>query len=126
MYIRLTALNSFLPGLHLYPIKPHVTLDGALKLSASISKPIPQQFSGFTALQVNFIRSTSVITGTHTVKIFGNANIPILSSRSKFEHIISLYGEMQDSVIDKQIKSVSAKRSSGLIAEILQFGAPGL
>ncbi len=68
-----------------------------------------------------FIRFTGGAPSSgQTVKIYGNARIPILAHASDSQGINS-YGEFQDSVFDKHITTV-AEAQQRAKAEILQFG----
>lgn len=97
-----------------------VTLDGATQTLGIDQQTDPATVQWLYSPSGKFVRSTTLIGSGHTVKIFGNAQIPILAHASD-SGAIATYGEIQDSVIDKQIKSVSEAQERAL-AEILQFG----
>ena len=97
-----------------------VTLDGSTQTLGIDQQTDPTTVQWLYSPSGKFIRSTSLVGSGHTVKIFGNAQIPILAHASD-AGAIATYGEFQDSVIDKQIKSVSEAQERAL-AEILQFG----
>jgi hypothetical protein len=97
-----------------------VTLDGSAQTLGIDQQTDPSTVQWLYSPSGKFVRSTSLLGSGHTVKIFGNAQIPILAHASD-AFAIATYGEFQDSVIDKQIKSVSEAQERAL-AEILQFG----
>jgi hypothetical protein len=97
-----------------------VTLDGVTETLGIDQQTDPATVQWLYSPSGKFIRSTSLVGSGHTVKIFGNAQIPILAHASD-SAAIATYGEFQDSVIDKQIKSVPEAQDRAL-AEILQFG----
>lgn len=69
-----------------------------------------------------FIKFTSDPGSGHTVKIFGNANLPIVAHLTS-PSSITTYGEVQDTIIDKQIKSVQEAQARA-DAELIQFDHP--
>lgn len=69
-----------------------------------------------------FIRFTSVPTTGQTVKIYGDAQIPILAHVQN-QAAITAYGEIQDAIIDQQIKSIEEAQERGNAA-ISQYGSP--
>lgn len=69
-----------------------------------------------------FIRFTSVPTTGQTVKIYGNAKIPILA-HAQNNTSIGTYGEIQDSIIDKSIKSVNEAQERAN-AQLELYGSP--
>lgn len=69
-----------------------------------------------------FIRFTSVPLTGQTVKIYGSAQIPILAHVQN-QTAIALYGEIQDVIIDQQIKSIEEAQQRGN-AQINQYGSP--
>lgn len=69
-----------------------------------------------------FIRFTSVPAAAQTVKIYGDAQIPILAHVQDLA-AITAYGEIQDVIIDQQIKSIEEAQARGNAA-IGQYGSP--
>ncbi len=69
-----------------------------------------------------FIRFTSVPTTGQTVKVYGMAQIPILA-HVQDNVAIAAYGEIQDAIIDQQIKSIDEAQQRGQ-ALIEKYGAP--
>lgn len=69
-----------------------------------------------------FVRFTSVPATGKTVKIYGPAQIPILA-HVQDQVAIAAYGEIQDAIIDQQIKSIEEAQARGN-AQISQFGSP--
>jgi hypothetical protein len=69
-----------------------------------------------------FIRFPSDPGAGHTLKIFGNASIPIVAHVTS-PASINLYGEQQDTIVDKQIKSVQEAQARAE-AELIQFDHP--
>ncbi len=69
-----------------------------------------------------FIRFTSVPTTAQEVRVYGTAEIPILAHVQN-ESAILAYGEIQDAIIDPQIKSTEEAQARGN-AQISQFGTP--
>ena len=99
-----------------------VTLDGTTQTVGIDQQTDPTTVQWLYSASGRFIRSTSTIATGHTLKIFGNAQIPILA-HAQNSSAIAQYGENQDSVIDRQIRSVAEAQQRAL-AEILQFGHP--
>jgi hypothetical protein len=69
-----------------------------------------------------FIRFTSDPGSGHTLLIYGNASIPIVCHLTN-PTSIRTYGEQQDSIVDKQIKSVQEAQARA-DAELIQFDHP--
>ncbi len=69
-----------------------------------------------------FIRFVSIPTTAQTVKVYGNAQIPIVANVSN-EAAITAYGEIQDVIIDNQIKSYAEAQERGN-AQIGEYGSP--
>src|SRR5208337_4074516 len=69
-----------------------------------------------------YVKLTSDPGAGHTLKIFGNASLPIVA-HLRAPASIALYGEFQDTIIDKQIKSIqeAQARADG---ELIQFDHP--
>ena len=99
-----------------------VTLDAVTQTVGIDQQTDPTTVQWLYSSSGRFIRSTSTVATGHTLKVFGKAQIPILA-HAQNSSAIALYGENQDSVIDKQIKSVAEAQQRAL-AEILQFGHP--
>ncbi len=68
------------------------------------------------------IQLTSDPGAGHTLKIYGNASLPIVAHLSS-PSSINDYGEQQDTIIDKQIKSVQEAQARA-DAELIQFDHP--
>jgi hypothetical protein len=104
--------------------------DGAFTVTlAGVSQTIgiENQISDPSTVQVIFNPSQRYIRFTagapttgQTVKIFGNAKIPILA-HTQDSTAISLYGEVQSQIVDKQITTI-AEAQARAKAEILQYG----
>jgi len=69
-----------------------------------------------------FIKFTSDPGAGHTLKVFGNASLPIVAHLTSPASITS-YGEYQDTIVDKQIKSVQEAQARA-DAELIQFDHP--
>jgi hypothetical protein len=69
-----------------------------------------------------FIRFTSDPGAGHTVKIFGNAQVSVVAHRTSPKSITT-YGQVEDTIIDKQIKSVQEAQARAK-AELIQFDHP--
>jgi hypothetical protein len=69
-----------------------------------------------------FVRFTSDPGNGHTLKIFGNASLPIVAHLTS-PSSITAYGEYQDTIVDKQIKSVQEAQARA-DAELIQFDHP--
>lgn len=69
-----------------------------------------------------FVQFTSVPTTGQTVKIYGEAQIPILA-HVQDSVAMAAYGEIQDAIIDQQIKSIEEAQQRGL-ALIAKYGSP--
>ncbi len=69
-----------------------------------------------------YIKLTSDPGSGHTLKIFGNASLPIVAHLTS-PSSVALYGEFQDTIIDKQIKSIQEAQARA-DAELIQFDHP--
>lgn len=69
-----------------------------------------------------YIKFTSDPGAGHTLKIFGNASLPIVAHLTS-PSSITTYGEQQDTIVDKQIKSVQEAQARA-DAELIQFDQP--
>lgn len=69
-----------------------------------------------------FVRFTTVPTTAQTVKIYGNAQIPILAHVQN-QVAIALYGEIQDVIFDQQIKSFEEAQERAS-AQVAKYGSP--
>lgn len=69
-----------------------------------------------------FVKFSAVPTTGQTVKIYGSAQIPILA-HVQDNVAIATYGEIQDAIIDQQIKSISEANQRGN-ALIAKYGSP--
>src|SRR4029077_18260392 len=67
-----------------------------------------------------YIQFTTTPGSGHTVKIYGDARVPILA-HAQDSAGISAYGEIQDSIVDKLITTVSEAQARAQ-AEVLQYG----
>ena len=74
----------------------------------------PTGFDCLYNFQEKFVKFTAAPTNTHTIKIFGDAFIPILVQVTD-DASISTYGEFQDIVINKNITSVEEAQQRALI-----------
>jgi hypothetical protein len=98
-----------------------VTLDGVAQTIG-----IANQVSNPSSVQVlynpdnRYIQFTTTPGSGHTVKIYGQALVPILAHAQDAAGIAA-YGEIQDSVVDKQITTVPEAQARAQ-AEILQYG----
>jgi len=99
-----------------------VTLDGVTQTVGIDQQTDPTTVQWLYSSSGRFIRSTSTVATSHTLKVFGKAQIPILA-HAQNSSAMALYGENQDSIIDRQIRSVAEAQQRAL-AEILQFGHP--
>ena len=99
-----------------------VTLAGVTQtvgIENQVSNPLSVQVL-FNPSQ-RYIRFTAGAPATgQTVKIFGNAKIPILA-HAQDSVAINTYGEIQSQIVDKQITTV-AEAQARATAEILQYG----
>jgi len=68
------------------------------------------------------IKFTSDPGGGHTLKVFGNASLPIVAHLTSPKSI-ALYGRFEDTIIDKQIKSIQEAQARA-DAELIQFDHP--
>ncbi|HEX3861303.1 MAG TPA: hypothetical protein VHY35_06375 [Stellaceae bacterium] len=111
-----------------YPYDPDtmtVTLDDVSQTVGTYGKDDPV---GFDVLYSNtsgtrpFIAFTTDPGDGHTLKIFGDAEVPILGYANDTASIAA-YGEFQDTIVDKQITTVTEAQQRAL-AEILQYGNP--
>lgn len=69
-----------------------------------------------------FIKFTSDPGGGHALKVYGNATLPIVAHLTS-PSSINTYGELQDTIVDKQIKSVQEAQARAN-AELIQFDHP--
>ncbi len=68
------------------------------------------------------IKFTSDPGAGHTLKVFGNASLPIVAHLTS-PSSITTYGRFEDTIIDKQIKSVQEAQARA-DAELIQFDHP--
>ncbi len=99
-----------------------VTLDGASQTIGIDQVDDPGSFNVLYNEKSRFIKFTSVPATGKTVKVFGSAQIPIIAHVSD-QVAIDVYGEIQDVVIDDQIKSTEEAQERGN-AQLSQFGSP--
>lgn len=98
-----------------------VTLDGSAQTIG-----IANQVTNPMSVQVlynpdnRYIQFTTTPGSGHTVKIYGDARVPILAHAQDSAAVIA-YGEIQDSIVDKQITTVPEAQARAQ-AEILQYG----
>jgi len=69
-----------------------------------------------------YVKFTSDPGSGHTLKVFGNASIPIVAHLTN-PSSINTYGRYEDTIIDKQIKSI-VEAQARAEAELLQFDHP--
>jgi hypothetical protein len=69
-----------------------------------------------------YVKLTSDPGAGHTLKIFGNASIPIVAHLTN-PSSITTYGRFEDTIIDKQIKSIQEAQARAE-AELIQFDHP--
>lgn len=69
-----------------------------------------------------FVKFTSTPAAAQTVKVYGEAQIPILA-HVQDDAAIATYGEIQDSIIDAQIKSIEEAQARGS-AQLSLYGNP--
>ncbi len=82
-----------------------VTLDGASQtIGLSENNPDPMSFDVIYDKTQQFITFTVTPTTGKTVNISGTAELPIIATSSN-QTAIAIYGTIQDSIIDKTIKS---------------------
>ncbi|HLH93549.1 MAG TPA: hypothetical protein VKW08_00380 [Xanthobacteraceae bacterium] len=107
-----------------------VTLDGVVQSvgidgqasPASVNCLYGQGAGGGAQGGAPYIKFTSDPGAGHTLKIFGNATLPIVAHLTN-PTSITTYGEYQDTIIDKQIKSVQEAQARA-DAELIQFDHP--
>lgn len=98
----------------------HVTLNGAAQTIGIDQQDNPSSFDVMYNEQGRFIYFTSLPGGGETVKIFGEAQIPILAHASD-NAAIAQFGEKQSSIVDKLITTVPEAQMRAK-AEILLYG----
>jgi hypothetical protein len=99
-----------------------VTLDGVTQSIGIDQQDDPGLFETLYNSTGPFIKFTSDPGSGHTLKVYGNAVIPILAQRANATSIAT-YGEYQDSIIDGQISSVQEAQERAA-AELVQYGHP--
>ncbi|CCD89856.1 protein of unknown function [Bradyrhizobium sp. ORS 285] len=99
-----------------------VTLDGVVQSVGIDQQDDPGTHQTLYNSTGPFIRFTSDPGSGHTLKVYGNAQIPIVA-HVQDSASVAAYGEYQDSIIDAQIKSV-AEAQERAQAELVQFGHP--
>lgn len=108
------------------PATVQVTLDGTSKTVGVDQKDTFASYQVlYNAGQNNvgaFIRIQTAFGAAHTVKIFGDATIPVLG-HAVDSASITTYGEYQDAIVDKLITTVSEAQKRAQ-AEIFQYGQP--
>lgn len=97
-----------------------VTLDGVTQTIGIDQQTDPSTVQILYNDSSRFVKFTSDPGGGHTVKVFGNARIPIVAHASDPAGIAA-FGEFQDVIADKKITSVTEAHARAQ-AEILQFG----
>lgn len=102
-----------------------VTLDGTTQTVGVYGQDDP---GSFNVLYSNasggpaFVLFTTDPGDGHTIKIFGDAEVPILGYANDADSIAT-FGEFQDTIVDRQITTVAEAQQRAL-AEVIQFGAP--
>lgn len=115
------GINQVFPLAYVYDQSGFtVTLAGVTQTVGIDQQTDPSTVQVLYSPSGRFIKFTTTPSASQTVKAFGKAQIPILAHATD-QAAIALYGEFQDSVIDKQIKSVNEAQQRAK-AEILQFG----
>lgn len=99
-----------------------VTLDGVAKAVGTDQSTDPTTVDVLYNAQSRFIRFTTTPTTGKTVKVYGNAQIPILAHVQN-QTAIALYGEKPDIIIDQQISSVIEAQQRANV-QISQYGSP--
>jgi len=97
-----------------------VTLDGVSQTVGIDQQTDPSTVQVLYNDTNRFVKFTSDPGTGHTLKVFGNARVPIVAHASDPTGI-STYGEFQDVILDKKITSV-VEAQSRATAEVLQFG----
>lgn len=113
-----------------FPLGYTYTPDTIVVTLAGVSQTIgTDQVTSDASVQVQynelgrFVRfTTTPATPNLEVKIYGLAQIPILAQVQN-NSAIAQYGEIQDVIIDQQIKSIEEAQDRGL-AQISQYGSP--
>jgi len=111
-----------------YPYDPDtlsVTLDGANKTVGIYGKDDPGSFDVLYSNSTGappFVVFSSDPGASHTLKVYGDAEVPILGYANDSDSITT-YGEFQDTIVDKQITTVLEAQQRAL-AEVLQYGNP--
>lgn len=96
-----------------------VTLNGVSK-TIGVENTDTSGFDVYYNDASRYIRFGTAPASSDVVKVYGDAEVPILAHASDAA-AIATYGEYQDSIVDKQIKSV-AEAQARAQAEILQYG----
>lgn len=116
-------------GVFVYPLSyPYDIATMVVKLAGSSQTIGTDQLTPDSSVNVQysdagvFIRFTTDPGAGHTIEVLGNAKVPILAHVTN-PTAIALYGEYQDSIIDKQILSVIQAQARAQ-AEIVEFGHP--
>lgn len=99
-----------------------VTLDGVAQTVGIDQQTNPATVQVLYNDSNRFVKFTSDPGAGHTLKVFGQAMVPIIGHASDAD-AITTYGEYQDVIVDKKITSV-AEAQSRAKAEVLQFGSP--
>ncbi len=100
-----------------------VTLDGvAQTVGLSENNPNPASYNVIYNKAQQFIQFTSVPTTGKTVNVSGTASLPIIATSSN-QTAINTYGLIQDSIIDKTIKSQEEAQQRA-DADIAMYGSP--
>ncbi len=99
-----------------------VTLDGVTQTVGIDQQTDPTSVQVLYNDKNRFVKFTSNPGAGHTLKVFGNAMVPIVAHASDASSVAT-YGEYQDVIVDKKISSVPEAQARAQAA-ILQFGHP--
>ena len=99
-----------------------VTLNGVSQTIGTDQVTDPTTVQVLYSDSGRFVRFTTVPGTGQTVKIFGNAKVPILAHVQNSAAIVA-YGEIQDVVIDQNIKSIDEAQERAS-AQINLYGGP--
>lgn len=100
-----------------------VTLDGVTQTIGTANQTDPTTVQVLYNDAQRWIQFTSGAPGSeHTVKVFGNAKVPIIA-HAQDSAAVSTYGEYQSVIVDSKISSVPEAQARAQAA-ILQFGHP--
>ncbi len=100
-----------------------VTLDGVAQSVGTANQTDPTTVEVLYNDAQRWIQFTAGAPGSgHTVKVYGNAKVPIIAHASDTASVAA-YGERQAAIVDNKITSVPEAQARAQ-AQILQFGHP--